>query len=178
MKSSGASKRYAQAAFQLGRDLGKLEAWAQGMQVLGALSEDAGFKLLMDSPRVPLAAKADMLRQYLPGVEPGVLNLAQLVVGRNRVDAIGGMVTEFQRLYDQARGVQHARVITAVPLSTDAKAALTRQLVQYTGAQVVVNEEVDPAIIGGLVVRIGDKLIDGSIKGQLEALHRQLTGAA
>ncbi len=178
MKSSGASKRYAQAAFQLGRDLGKLEAWSQGMQALGALSEDAGFKLLMESPRVPFADKAGMLQQHLPGVEPGVLNLAQLVVGRNRVDAIGGMVTEFQRLYDQARGVQHARVITAVPLSADAKVALTRQLEQYTSAQVVVNEELDPAIIGGLVVRIGDKLIDGSIKGQLEALHRQLTGAA
>lgn len=177
MRAGGSSKRYAQAAFQLAQEQGKLEEWSRGLVKLGELADDQGFRLIMESPRVPFSAKRDTLQQQLTGQLVDVFNLAQLLVSRNRVDAIPGLVQEFTRLADEARGVKHARVITAVPLTPTAKDDVARQLAAFTGRQVVVNDEVDASIIGGLVVRIGDTLIDGSVKGRLEALHRQLAGA-
>jgi len=177
MRAGGSSKRYAQAVFQLGREQGKLDLWAEGLEVLGRLSADAGFRLLMESPRVSFAAKRDILQQQLSGQLVDVFNLAQLLVTRKRVDAIPGLVQEFGRMYDAERGVQHARVVSAVALSTEAKDLLTKQLAAYTGTQIIVEDDVDASIIGGLVVRIGDKLIDGSVRGRLETLHRQLASA-
>jgi F-type H+-transporting ATPase subunit delta len=177
MRVGGSSKRYAQAAFQLGKEQGKLDAWSTGLEALGRLGQDAGFRLLMESPRVPFAAKQEILQQQLAGNLVDVFNLAQLLVSRKRVDAIPGLVLEFQRMYDADRGVSHARVVTAVALTPAAREALQKQLTAYTGGQVVLEDEVDPSIMGGMVVRIGDKLIDGSLKGRLENLHRQLAGA-
>ncbi|MSQ09728.1 MAG: ATP synthase F1 subunit delta [Dehalococcoidia bacterium] len=177
MRSGGSSKRYAQAVFQLGKEQGKLALWAEGLDVLGRLAADAGFRLVMESPRVPFEAKRDILQQQLSGQLVDVFNLAQLLVTRKRIEAIPRLVLEFHRMYDADRGVQHARVISAVALTPAAREALSVQLAAYTGSQVVVGDEVDPSIIGGLVVRIGDKLIDGSVKGRLETLHRQLASA-
>lgn len=176
MRTGSSSKRYAQAAFQLAREQDKLDAWMAGLEALGRLAEDQGFRLLAESPRVPFAVKRQILQQQLAGQLVDVFNLAQLLVSRKRVDAIPGLVREFRRLYDAHRGIAHARVITAVPLSAEEREHIARRLAEYTGDQVVVEDEVDPAIIGGLVVRIGDKVIDGSVKGRLEGLHRQLAG--
>jgi len=83
----------------------------------------------------------------------------------------------FQELVDQANGISHAMVTSAVPLSDEDLKAVERRLREITGGAVTVEMRVDESILGGLVVRIGDRLIDGSTMSRLRALKRQLTGA-
>lgn len=177
MRTGGSSRRYAQAAFQLAQEQGKLDDWLRGLEKLAQLAADSGFNLIMESPRVPFEEKRTILQQQLTGQLVDVYNLAQLLVTRNRTDIITGLVEEYRRLYDEARGIEHARVISAVPLSAATKADVVRQLTSFTGHEVTVTEEVDPSIIGGVIVRIGDKVIDGSVKGRLDSLRRQLAGS-
>jgi F-type H+-transporting ATPase subunit delta len=78
---------------------------------------------------------------------------------------------------DAHLGLEHAKVITAIPLDEGDKKKLSERLAAITGKKIVLTTEVDPAIVGGFVARVGDKLIDGSTKAKLEALRRQLVRA-
>jgi F-type H+-transporting ATPase subunit delta len=84
------------------------------------------------------------------------------------------MVLEYGRLVDEHRGIAHAEVATAVPLEPEEKDKLVRRLGDLVGREIVLTTRVDPAIIGGLVARVGDKLIDGSTKSRLLALRESL----
>ncbi|MBI2886377.1 MAG: ATP synthase F1 subunit delta [Chloroflexi bacterium] len=174
MAVAASAKRYAQAVFTLAQEGNTFDQWLSDLQTLGELGQDQGFRLIMESPRVPLARKQALLRERLPNLSPLAMNLAQLLVAKGRVELIPGLVEEVRRLVDERRGIAHARVLTAVPLEPPEQTALSQQLARYTGRQVVLTAEVDPSIVGGVVARIGDKLLDGSTRGRLEALRRQL----
>ena len=177
MAIAASARRYAQAAFEIARDQNAFDRWRTDMAKLAALAQDPGFQMIMDSPRVHLDQKTAILQESLTDVDPLVLNLARLLVQKRRAELIPGLLEEFNRLVDQHNGIEHARVTTAVPLNAAAQGTLTSQLSQLTGKQVVVTVDVDPAIMGGLVARIGDKLIDGSTRGRLQTLRQELTRA-
>jgi F-type H+-transporting ATPase subunit delta len=86
-------------------------------------------------------------------------------------------VSEYERMADSHLGLEHAKVITAVPLDEEDQKKLSERLAAITGKKIVLTAEVDPAIIGGFVARVGDELIDGSTRAKLEALRRQLVRA-
>ena len=176
MAVTARAKRYAEAVAQLARDANSWEQWDQDLAGLARLVEDAPFKAVLESPKVPLARKEEMIAQGLPNADPLTRNLAQLLILRRRIDAAPDILTEFRRMYDTHRGIEHVKVVTAVPLEQREFDALLQQLVTMTGKRVEVETEVDPEILGGVIVRIGDKLIDGSTKGLLEALRRRLAG--
>jgi F-type H+-transporting ATPase subunit delta len=91
--------------------------------------------------------------------------------------ALAGQIREeFERLVDEHQGVAHAQVVTAVPLSERDKREVEERLSQMIGKKLVVEAEVDPTIMGGLVARIGDRLIDGSTRTRLTDLRRRLGG--
>ncbi|MDO8615128.1 MAG: ATP synthase F1 subunit delta [Dehalococcoidia bacterium] len=172
-----AAKRYAEAAYLIAREDGKEEAWAEGLRAMAALFGDAGARALLQNTRVPVDQKAQLVEAALKGVDPLVLNLARLLLRRGRT-ALGPQIAEaYQELLDAAKGVSHAAVTTAVPLSPEDLKAVERRLSELTGGPVIVTPAVDESILGGLVVRIGDRLIDGSTKSRLQALKRQLEGA-
>ena len=170
------AKRYAEAFLQMARPADSWEQWVRDLDNLARLTEHPEVRGLLESPRVPLARKAELLAQHLPDATLLARNLAQLLTQRGRVDIIPDIASEFRRMYDAHRGIEHARVITAVPLEPREREALLQQLAVMTGKQVEVTTEVDPNIIGGVIVRIGDKLIDGSTRARLEALRRRLAG--
>jgi F-type H+-transporting ATPase subunit delta len=114
----------------------------------------------------------------LSGVRPTSLNLARVLIANDRVDYAPAIRDFFQAMLDARRGVVHARVTSAVPLADAEKAQLSNKLAAMTGGQVDLQTEVNPDLIGGLVVRIGDRLIDGSVRAKLVALRRQLEGVA
>jgi len=105
------------------------------------------------------------------------LNLAHLLVSKGRTDAAVAIAEQFARLAEEHRGLARAKAITAVPLSEADLQTLTTRLREKTGRQVVLETEVDPSILGGVVVQIGDRLIDGSTRARLEALRDSLVGA-
>ena len=177
MAVAGSARRYAQAVFRIAREQNAWDQWLADLTELAQLAQDPGFRLIMESPRIPLAKKLELLQDQLVGVGPLATNLAQLLVVKRRVDVIPGLAEEYRRMLDVHRGVEHARVTAAVPLDAAEQRALAQQLEQQTGKQILLETEVDPSILGGLVVRIGDKLLDGSTRAQLEALRRQLAAA-
>jgi F-type H+-transporting ATPase subunit delta len=107
-----------------------------------------------------------------------VLNLIVLLLRRGRIDQLPRVAQEFARLDDKRQGIVHATVTSAAALSPDEVRALTQRLEQTTGDHVSLEVQVDPSLLGGLVVRIGDRLIDGSVRGRLERLRNRLVSGA
>ena len=172
-----AAKRYAEAAYLLARERGNEEAWSAGLAAMSALFGDDRAQPLFESTLVPPSQKLALVERALAGVDPLVLNLARLLVRRRRT-SLGPQVAEaFQELIDRAKGISHATVTSAVPLSPDDKRAAEQKLREITGGDVILDTEVDEGILGGLVVRIGDRLIDGSTRSRLIALKQRLEGA-
>ena len=171
-----AAKRYAEAAYLIARQDGTEAVWLDGLTALAGLGTDEAQVFLQDS-RVPAQSKAELLENALKGVDPLVLNLARLLLRRKKT-AIAPQIREaFQELVDEAKGITHATVTSAVPLSSDELKAVTERLSTMTGGTVIVRPEVDDSILGGLVVQMGDRLIDGSTRSRLQALKRELAGA-
>jgi F-type H+-transporting ATPase subunit delta len=172
-----AAKRYAEAAYLLARERANEEAWSSGLSAMAALFGDHQAAALFESTLVPPSQKLALVERALAGVDPLVLNLARLLVRRRRT-SLGPQIAEaFQELIDRDKGISHATVTSAVPLSPDDKRAVERKLREITGGDVILDTEVDEGILGGLVVRIGDRLIDGSTRSRLIALKQRLEGA-
>ncbi len=173
-----AAKRYAEAAYLIAQQDGKQDAWSSGLAIMGSLLGDQQAQGVFRSTRVSAADKRSLVENGLAGVDPLVLNLARLLLRRGRT-SLGPQIAEaFQELVDAAAGISHAVVTSAVPLSQDDLRAVHQKLNAITGGEVVVEAVVDERILGGLVVRIGDRLIDGSTMSRLRALKRQLAGAS
>lgn len=172
-----AAKRYAEAAYLLAKEEGKEEAWASGLAAMAALFGDERAKALFENTRVPFSQKLQLVERALAGADPLVLNMARLLLRRGRTSLGPQLAEAYQQLVDEARGIAHATATSAVPLSAEDRQAVERRLEQITGGGVILETEVDESILGGLIVRIGDRLIDGSTKSRLLALKRRLAGA-
>ena len=103
-----------------------------------------------------------------------VRNLILLLVRRGRIEQLPRVAAEFARRDDARNGLTHATATTAAPLDAEEVRALATRLEAMTGGRVALDTNVDPAILGGIVVRIGDRLIDGSVRGRLERLRGRL----
>lgn len=169
-----AAKRHAQAAFQIALERDELETWRGDLERLSVLVEDPLIFAFLESPRINFEEKARILRQGLEGVNPLVINLALLMVTRGRLDLVADMVIEYGWLVDEHQGIAHAEVATAVPIELEEKDKLIRHLSDLVGLKIALTDRVDPSIIGGLVARVGDKIIDGSTRSRLHALRASL----
>jgi F-type H+-transporting ATPase subunit delta len=172
-----AARRYAEAAFQIAREQGTEEGWSEGLSLMTAVFSDPEAAAVMQEARISTADKMRLAESVLAGVDPLVLNLARLLVHRGRTALVPQIDEAYGELVDAERGVAHAVVTTAVPLSEGEAATVAEKLSEISGRQVVIETQVDEGIIGGLVARIGDKLIDGSTRSRLSALKRRLAEA-
>ena len=173
-----AAKRYAEAASLIAREQHNEDAWSSGLAAMAALFGDERGQRLFESTLVPPEQKVALVERALAGVDPLVLNLARLLVRRRRA-SLGPQIAEaFQELVDRDKGISHATVTSAVPLAPEDRRAVEQKLREITGGEVIIETEVDEGILGGLVVRIGDRLIDGSTRSRLVTLKQRLEGAA
>jgi len=171
-----AARRYAEASFELALKHDELDRWASDLRALAEVLAEPGAAAFFESAGVPEAQKERVLEQVLEGIGPLAWNLACLLLSRGRLGLGPQIALAFQELVDGHRGVAHAEVTTAVPLTASQAVAVATRLGELTGKQVVVEAQEDPGIIGGLVARIGDQLIDGSTRAKLESLKRDLEG--
>ena len=174
-RGGSAARRYAEAAFQVaGRD-GTYEPWRDELllasQVLGAPS----VARVVGSKQVPFAQRDALIQRALgTSVQPQVLNLIRLFVRRDKLDLLPAVAAEFKSLLNRRQGVVQAVVTSASPLTAQEDAAVRAKVSRLAGAEVDLSARVDPALIGGLTVRIGDRLIDASVRGRLERLREDL----
>ncbi len=170
------AKRYAQAIFEIALEKDELDRWKSDLGKIASVVGDAAFLALLGSPKLHFDDKSRLLSERLKGVNPLALNLVHLLVARGRLYMIGDIVDEYQLLLDNYRGIERAEAITAVPLGDEDKLKLTEYLGAVVDKKVSLRSEVDPSLIGGIAVRIGGKLLDGSTRSRLAALKRELIG--
>jgi len=172
-----AAKRYAQAAFELAREAGAIDAWEMDVRALGAAAASPEALSFLENRRVPTDSKLTFLRRAAEEPAGLVWNLVQLLEKKGRLALLPQIAEQFQALVDEHRGITHAQVLTAVAMSDDEKQALAARLSELTGKTVLIQALEEPDILGGLVARIGDRLIDGSTRSKLVALKSRLAGS-
>ena len=170
-----AARRYAEAAFDLGRSDGTLDAWERDLARLRDAVGDEELRALVEHPAVAFADKERVLRRVVGDVSAEALNLVLLMVRRGRPRAIPRMTEHFADLVRRERGVALAEIRSALPLDASQRTAISDRLAELTGDKIEINEVVDEALIGGITVRIGDRLYDASVRSRLERLRARLT---
>jgi len=170
-------KRYAQAVFEIALEKSELDRWQSDLSQIAGLGDDAALVAFLESPKFRFEDKAKLLSERLGGINPLALNLIYLLVARGRLGMIGDIADEYQLLLDSYRGIEHGEVTTAIPLDEEDKLKLEERLGDIAGKKVVLKSEVNPEVIGGIIARIGGKLLDGSTRSKLEALREDLVRA-
>lgn len=175
--ASGAAKRYTQAVFGLAKEKGNFDQWLADLARLAAIVRDERAAGFLESPNVSNADKLKFLDAALAGNSAEVRNLARLLLQRHRLDIAPDMEQQFQDAVLAERGIAVAEVTTAEPLDAQGQAMISAQLSKLVGRQIELRMKTDPAIIGGIVARVGDQLIDGSVINQLRRLRARLAAA-
>jgi F-type H+-transporting ATPase subunit delta len=177
-RTSGVAERYAQALFSLAQEQNVTDAVADALQnFAGMIEESADLKRLVLSPvfsaEEQLKAVSALLGKY--GFGGITANFIKLVAAKRRLFVLPDMIRAFADLNDRAKGVTRAAVTVAAPLSSDHSAALEEALRQVSGGKTVkVNVNVDPSIIGGIVVKLGSRMVDASLKTKLNSLRTRM----
>ncbi|HEX7612240.1 MAG TPA: ATP synthase F1 subunit delta, partial [Candidatus Limnocylindrales bacterium] len=175
MSDFGAGRRYAEAAFELAVRDDKVDAWQRDLALAAAMARDARVVRVVDNPAVPFSERRKVVEQLLgKHVSPQALNLALLLAKRGRFGVLPSVSSEYEAKVRQTRGIVAATVTTPEPLSARELAAVQVRVEQLTGAKVELATGVDPGLIGGLTIKIGDRLIDASVRGRLERLRGRL----
>ena len=176
MPGTASPRRFAQAAFQIASDGGQLAEWQQDLATMAQAIRETDLGTLLDSPQIPLERKLSVIGEALgDGVGPLARNLAGLLASRGEMGMLPDIVDQFDSMLDAHRGVVRAEVTAAVKLDQAQVERLERSLGDAVGAEVVVDVRVDPAVMGGLVARVGDRLVDGSVRTRLQRMKRELT---
>lgn len=176
MADPRAAKRYAQAAFGIASDANAIPQWRSELNDVAMVLAESGLAPVLADTKLPLERRLSLVDRALD-VSPLAMNFAKLLVSKGRSTEARAVAEAFDRMADEREGIAHASVTTAVELSPDQLNAISARLSQSLGRQVRARAVVDPSIIGGLVVRVGDKLVDGSIRTRLKRLRRELEGA-
>ena len=175
MAARGVAKRYAEAVFDLANDEQNHDAWIADLDVLASAASDEAGGAFFSNPAIATEQKIAVLNELLPG--PGhqeARNLARLLMHRQRFEALPDILAVLRDLVLASRGIAIANGVTAVELNDSERAAISRGLEQIVGRQIEVRDSVDPSIIGGIVARVGDQLIDASVTTKLRQLRSTL----
>ncbi|MDQ1080117.1 F0F1 ATP synthase subunit delta [Pseudoroseomonas cervicalis] len=178
---SGLAQRYALALLELAKDKKTVDAVAAELEKLGALlAEDAAFRAFIHDPRLDSSAQQRGAFAVLEraGVSGDVRNLVGVLIANRRLAALPQVVGAFGALLAEQRGQQTAEVASAHPLSDTQRAQLAARLTEAGYSNVKLVERIDPTLLGGLVVRLGSRLYDSSIKSKLQRLQYAMKGAA
>ncbi|GAB3824126.1 ATP synthase F1 subunit delta [Pontibacter rugosus] len=166
------ASRYAKSLLELAIERNELEQVNADMQLFSkVVSQNRDFQLLLENPIVKSDKKLAVINAIFQGkVQELTLSFFNLVARKNRESALEAVAKSFQDQYKVEKGIQTAEVISAVPLSPALRDELGQRLVAETGKRIELVERVDPSLIGGFVLRVGDKQIDSSVKNSLRKL--------
>jgi F-type H+-transporting ATPase subunit delta len=177
MSAGGAADRYARAIFELAAEVGQLERTTQEIsEFAGSFTDLPLLRRALQNPVLEESLRETVLRQIARRAElsPLTVNALLVLLRRRRLSALPGIARRLRTLSDERSGVCRAKIISAGSLPETYFSQLRQQLERVLGKRVIVEHEEDPELIGGIVARIGDNTIDGSIQGRLEEMRRRL----
>ncbi|MFN2451452.1 MAG: F0F1 ATP synthase subunit delta [Candidatus Dormibacteria bacterium] len=174
MATSTIARRYAEAYFGLAEQSGDLVGWREGLARAVEIFDRPDAALLLNNPRLSLAERIRFALDVLEGSAEPARNLIRLLVERRRMRILRGVLEHYDLLVDRASGVVRAEVTTAFPADAALRKSITASLRERLGADVQTTIHQDPALIGGLIIRVGDRVIDGSVRTRLQQLQAAL----
>lgn len=179
MREERVARRYARALFQAALRTQAVDAVNEALQqLLRTLHEQPPLRYLLLNPLVPRERKQQMVQESIGRqTHPLLASLLNVLVDKRRERLLPEVARGFSELRDEHLGIVRVRAVTAYPLDSQQEQALIRSLERRTSKTVVLETQVDPSLIGGILVRIGDTIIDGSVRGQLQRLRQYLLNA-
>jgi F-type H+-transporting ATPase subunit delta len=179
VKQTILAKRYAKAIFTIGQEQGNYEQYHEVLQGLaGLFAETPEFADALTNPLYPMEVKEKVMTGIVAsmGVDTVMGNFLNLLVQKKRAGILPEIADAYKTMVDEAKNISHGNVISAVELSDELKANIQTVLEKLTGKKVELSTSVDPSIIGGMVAKVGDLVLDGSIKTQLAGLKDSIKG--
>lgn len=176
MISQTLARRYAQALLALGREEGAYAQYGQELDDFTKLATASELDEVLANPIYPADVRRKLLDEVIEKMGPSqvLANLLRLLLEKGRIGHVEAINNFYQRLVDEINNVQRASVTAAAPISDDMQREVQQTLEKMTGKSVVLEVKEDPSIIGGLVAKVGDLTLDGSVKTQLENLKESL----
>jgi F-type H+-transporting ATPase subunit delta len=176
--ASGIARRYAAALFDVTRKAGIEGRVGESLSTLASLvTGHAELRQVFETPALPPQVKRSVLTALVNQMGPinvELQRLLDLLADRDRLGMIPAVAAAFTERLMQARKILPAEIVTAVPLSDANRTAIAGALAKAMGSEVTITERVDPAIIGGVVAKVGSTVFDGSVTRQLERLGQRL----
>lgn len=170
------ARKYSRAIFEIAQEEDKLVEYGKELadvrDGIGSVPAAAAF---LSNPQVETKAKKELIQKLFEGeLSANVYNFLMLLVDKRRIGLLDAIEEIYRTLSYEARGILIADVTTAVPAGKAQQAAIKAKLAQVTGKKVELRLHEDKSILGGVVVKIGDRRIDGSVAGRLETLRKEL----
>ena len=169
------ARPYAEAAFRLAREGNALPVWSQMLRLLASVIADPKVAGALDNPRLTAGDKEALLLSLCGDrLDPQGRSFVRVLVEADRVGVVPQIAAQFESLKDDADGMARARIDSAFPLSDAELAELKSALERHFGRKIETSVNVDPALIGGARITVGDTVVDGTIEAQLSAMATQL----
>lgn len=179
MLKGAIARRYAGAIFELAQKQNALDRTLEDIKGIAQVFSNRKLAYLLQEPKVPAQRKEKALREALTSkVLPTSLNLALLIVQRGLVDVMPRIATELEGFVLDYHNQAIAQVTTATEMDKDQSDLVTGALKSATGKNIILQSRIDPSILGGIIARIGDQIVDSSIRYRLQALQQELLAGA
>ena len=170
---------YARSLFEVAKEQGKLDEVREQLgQVADAINEDHELQVFFFSPYFSTEEKKEGLGKVLDGADPAVLNFLELLVEKHRTPALFRIRRAYDELWEHENKLLPVTITSAVELDEDVARRIGEQIGEQTGQRVELTQTVDPDIIGGLVLRVGNSILDASIRNRLDNLRKNVAKAA
>jgi len=178
MSNSTVAKRYAQALFEIAQQKNILaEVGADLNELTKVITQSADFLTLLNAPKFSIERKKQMVAEIFASATPEVLHTVQLLVEKKRVNEVKLIADAYAELAAQAQGSADATVFSTRALSAEESAKISAAFAQLVGKQSLnITNEIDPSLLGGIRVQIGNHIYDSSVANKLERLKRELIG--
>jgi F-type H+-transporting ATPase subunit delta len=173
---SNIARRYAQGIFQLAEAEKDLDTWRRELTQLDALLRDDVLRAAFANPAVTTPRRMELAERLAPELRPETQNLLRLLIEHHRTTEMPAIRREFERMADEAAGIANVALTTAIELGEAERQRYEVALADRLGKKVRVEYRHDPGLVAGATVQIGDRLIDGSVRTQLDRLRQRLAG--
>jgi F-type H+-transporting ATPase subunit delta len=177
VKNLAIARRYAKALLLMGKEDGQVETYREEIAKIAALvSTDKGLERAITNPLYETAGRRKVLETLIEklGLSQPMAAFLLLLFDKKRIGFLSYINIFYQKMADEIKGIARAKVVSAVELTQNAEEKIQTTLSKITGKTVVLDKEVDPALIGGVVTRVGDLVLDGSIRTQLFNMRETL----
>jgi len=169
---------YARALFEVALEKGELDTVRDQLGAFDdAVTEHDHLRAFYFSPQFSTEEKIDGLRKSVDGASPEVMNFLEALLERSRMPAISRIRKRFDQMWERERRLLPVLITSAVELDSETVEQIGRRIGEQTGEQVQLTSQVDPEIIGGIVVRVGNQILDASVRARLERLRKAVATA-